>query len=164
MEKVIEISEADLYPSIEMWLNGYLKDKYPKYQIETTYKSATHKLENVLRYYNLNVSRTLLLNIKIDILGILTYNKQQELVFVEVKDNLLTLKDLGQLWGYTQLLNPLESFLISSKGLGTIGELYNTLNRRDLFVYGTKKERIMRAAYWQINNNSIDYTSMVPHS
>lgn len=159
-----EIGESELYPHIEKWLNGYLRDRYPDYQVETTYKSATHTLENILREYHLNISRALLLNIKIDILGILRDDKRQELVFVEVKDNLLTLKDLGQLWGYTQLINPVESFLISSKGLGPIGELYNTLNRRDLFVYGIRRERIMKAALWLKNSNSIDYASMIPRS
>jgi hypothetical protein len=161
---VVEISESELYPSIENWLNGYLRDRYRKYQVETTYKSATHTLENVMREYGLNISRALLLNIKIDILGILRDDKREELVFVEVKDDLLTLKDLGQLWGYTQLINPVESFLISSKGLGLLGELYNTLKRRDLFVYGSKRERTMKAALWLKSSNSIDYASMIPRS
>jgi hypothetical protein len=117
-----------------------------------------------MREYGLNISRALLLNIKIDILGILRDDKREELVFVEVKDDLLTLKDLGQLWGYTQLINPVESFLISSKGLGLLGELYNTLKRRDLFVYGSKRERTMKAALWLKSSNSIDYASMIPRS
>lgn len=158
------MGESDLYPSIEKWLNNYLRERYPKFQVKTTYRSSTRTLENVLREFGLNISRALLLNIKIDVLGILRYGTQEELVFVEVKDDTLTLKDLGQLWGYTQLINPLESFLISPKGLGTLSELYNTLKRRDLFAYGTKRERIMRVAVWLENNGSIDYGSMIPHS
>ena len=158
------MSEIDLYPAIEGWLNKYLREKYPKYKVETTYKSSTHTLEDVMRGYGIRLSKAYLLNIKIDILGILKNSNHEELVFVEVKDALLTLKDLGQLWGYTQLINPIESFLISSKGLGILSEIYTTLNRRDLFVYGTKRERTMKAAVWSNNSGSIDYSSLIPHS
>ncbi|MCW1294229.1 MAG: hypothetical protein QXP07_00085 [Candidatus Parvarchaeum sp.] len=158
------MSENDLYPAIEEWLNRYLREKYPKYQVETTYKSSTHTLENMLREYGIRLSRAYLLNIKIDIIGILKDKNREELVFVEVKDALLTLKDLGQLWGYTQLINPIESFLISSKGLGILAEIYTTLNRRDLFVYGTKHEKTMKAAVWSAASRSIDYSTLIPHS
>lgn len=164
IQKGTELTESDLYPQIEKWLNNYLTDKYPKFHVETTYRSASRKLESVLREYGLKFSHTLFLNIKVDLLGMLRNKEKEELVFVEVKDAQLTLKDLGQLWGYTQLLNPLESFLISSIGLGTLNELYYTLNRRDLFVYGSKRERIMRAAVWLKDNGSLDYGSMVPRS
>ena len=117
-----------------------------------------------MREHGINLSKAYLLNIKIDILGILRKKNNIELVFVEVKDAMLTLKDLGQLWGYTQLINPIESFLISSKGLGVLSEIYNVLNRRDLFVYGSKGERTMKAAKWSINSKSIDYSTLIPHS
>ncbi len=158
------MSEIELYPSIEKWLNEYLKEGYPRYEVKTTYKSSTHSLESVMKEYGIVLSKSLLLNIKIDILGILEYRKHYELVFVEVKDSMLTLKDLGQLWGYTQLINPIESFLISSKGLGILSEIYNTLKRRDLFVYGTKGERTMKAAVWSDKSGSIDYSSLIPYS
>ncbi len=158
------MSESDLYPAIEEWLNKYLTERYPQYHVETTYKSSSHTLENILREYGIKLNKAYLLNIKIDILGILSNHKHHELVFVEVKDALLTLKDLGQLWGYTQLINPIESFLISSRGLGVLSDIYNTLKRRDLFVYGTKQERTMKAAVWSNASGSIDYTSLIPHS
>ncbi len=158
------MSEKDLYPDIEKWLNKYLLDKYPQYQVDTTHHSSTRTLENVLREFGINFSEALLLNIKVDIIGILQNRRGEELVFVEVKEKAITLKDLGQLWGYTQLVNPLESFLISPKGIGVLSELYNTLGRRDLFVYGAKSERIMRAAQWFQSSESIDYRSMIPKS
>ncbi|MEM0050520.1 MAG: hypothetical protein QXV17_11355 [Candidatus Micrarchaeaceae archaeon] len=158
------MSEKDLYPEIENWLNNYLSGKYVGYQVETTHGSATRKLENVLREFGLNFSDAILLNVKVDVVGILRNQKKEELVFVEVKEKALTLKDLGQLWGYTQLINPLESFLISPQGLGILSELYNTLGRRDLFVYGQKSEREMKAAQWLQSEKSIDYLTMIPKS
>jgi len=85
-----------------------------------------------------------------------------KLIFVEVKDAELTLKDLGQLWGYTQLINPIESFLISPKGLGVLSHLFNVLKREDLLKYGLRENKFMRVAKWDKNRKSIDYASIIP--
>ncbi|MHB1492800.1 MAG: hypothetical protein ACYCSG_00085 [Thermoplasmataceae archaeon] len=157
-------SERDLYPSIELWLKRYLVEKYPGFTVETTFQSSNIKLGDVLRKEGLRYSNALLLNIKIDIVGILKKNEQVQLVLVEVKKNQLSLKDLGQLWGYTQLINPIESFLISPVGLGAISELYHVLKRRDIFLYGLKREKTMRVALWDAARKSIDYSSIIPKS
>ena len=57
-------------------------------------------------------------------------------------------KDLGQLGGYTQLIDPTESFLISSKGLGRLSHLFNVLKREDLLKFGTKTNKFMQIAKW----------------
>lgn len=88
--------------------------------------------------------------------------KDIKLVFVEVKDKPLTLKDLGQLWGYSQLIDPIESFLISSKGLGSLNYILNVLNREDLLFYGKKRERMMRVCKWDEKRQSIDYFTLIP--
>src|SRR3989344_5576933 len=98
--------EKDLYPEIENWLKIYLQDKYKNSKIRTTYASSRLNLEVVLS--NLGVDPTLAigLKIKVDIVGIVSNKDVNQLVFVEVKDETLTLKDLGQLWGYSQLMDP----------------------------------------------------------
>lgn len=81
---------------------------------------------------------------------------------MEVKNQPLTLADLGQLWGYTQLINPVESFLISPDGLGTLEYLFKVLKREDLLVYGLKKEKMMRLCKWDSQRKSIDYATLIP--
>lgn len=102
------------------------------------------------------------LGIKIDIVGVLKKEGSVKLAFIEVKDKPLTLSDLGQLWGYTQLINPIESFLISSSGLGTLEFLFKVLKREDLLIYGQKKEKMMCICKWDIIKKMIDYSSLVP--
>jgi len=102
------------------------------------------------------------LSIKIDVIGILKKGNDVKLVFVEVKDKPLTLIDLGQLWGYTQLIDPIESFLISSKGLGCLEYLFKVLKREDLLYYGPKREKMMKVAKWDVRRKSIDYDSLIP--
>lgn len=154
--------EARLYPEIETWLKGYLQAKYPDYQVETTHESSSLNLETVLRKFEIDPTLAIGLNIKIDVLGILRQNGEHELVFIEVKDDELTLKDLGQLWGYSQLMDPIESFLVSSKGIGKLSKLFNVLKREDLLEYGVGGNKYMRVAKWDNNRKSIDYQTLIP--
>lgn len=154
--------EELLYPEIEAWCRQYLKDKYRGYDIVTTHKTSKISLDAYLKTLGIEIKEAIGLSIKVDIVGILKKNQDIKLVFVEVKDGALTLKDLGQLWGYTQLINPVESFLVSPEGLGSLDYLLKVLKREDLLVYGSKKERMMKICKWDIGRKSIDYFSLVP--
>lgn len=154
--------EELLYPEIESWLKQYLNDKYKGYDITTTHKTSKISLDAYLKALNIEIKEAIGLSVKVDIVGVLRKSENIKLVFVEIKDNPLTLKDLGQLWGYTQLINPIESFLISSEGLGSLEYILNVLKREDVLIYGTKKERMMKICKWDINRKSIDYFSLVP--
>jgi len=156
------MAERDLYPDIKNWLDKYLKDKYKGYNVETTFETHKKALDAVLNKRNIILKEAIGLSIKIDVIGILKRGNILKLVFVEVKDKPLTLKDLGQLWGYTQLINPLESFLISSEGLGSLSNIFNVLKREDLLRYGKKGERFMRVAKWDVRRKSIDYNTLIP--
>ncbi len=154
--------EEKLYPDIDAWLKNYLQDRYKKYKVLTTYKTARQSLDVCLRSLGINIDEAIGLSIKIDIVGILQRGDECKLVFVEVKDNPLTLKDLGQLWGYSQLLNPVESFLISSSGLGALTRILNVYKREDLLKYGPKHSNLMKVCKWDTKTKSIDYSTLIP--
>jgi len=90
--------EELLYPEIESWLKQYLKDKYKGYDIITTHKTSKISLDAYLKTLNIEIKETIGLSVKIDIVGVLKKSEHIKLVFAEIKDNPLTLKDLGQLW------------------------------------------------------------------
>ncbi len=159
------MNEKDLYPDIEKWLNQYLTDNYKGCDIITTSESSSKTLDVVLKKYGIHLDELEGLLIKIDVIGIIQKSKNHDgikLVFVEVKDELLTLKDLGQLWGYTKLANPIESFLISSEGLGTLQIIFDVHNRKDLLVYGENSEKFMKIVKWDNSRKIIDYSTMIP--
>ena len=158
----MEKKERDLYPEIELWLKQYLKDRYPRAEIITTHKTSCITLDTYLRSQNIHIEEAIGLSIKVDIVGIIRSKKKVQLAFVEVKDKPLTLPDLGQLWGYTQLIDPAESFLVSSKGVGSLENVLTVLKREDLLVYGKKKDKYMKVAKWDSNRETIDYFSLVP--
>lgn len=154
--------EESLYPEIEAWFKNYLKDKYKKYEIITTHKTSRQALDSYLKSIGIEIKEAIGLSIRVDLVGVLRKGKEIKLVFVEVKDKPLTLADLGQLWGYTQLINPIESFLVSSVGLGSLEYLFKVLKREDLLVYGMKKERMMWVCKWDSRRKSIDYFTLIP--
>ena len=154
--------ETRLYPDIEKWLENYLRDRYKRWNVETTHKTSKIALDVVLKEKGIEIKEAIGLGIKVDIVGILTRKSEVKLALVEVKDKPLTLRDLGQLWGYTQLLNPVESFLISSKGLGTLTYILKVLKREDLLVFGPKREKMMKIAKWDERRKSIDYATLIP--
>jgi len=162
LSKVIEMEEKSLYPDVKNWLDSYLKEKYRKYQTNTTYESSRKYLDVVLKEKGIIIKEAIGLSIKIDVLGILKNQNDVRLVFVEVKDEPLNLKDLGQLWGYTHLIDPIESFLISSEGLGKLEYLFRVLKREDLLYYGPKREKMMKVAKWDVRRKTIDYGSLLP--
>ena len=154
--------EELLYPEIESWFKKYLEDKYKGYSITTTHKTSRIALDSYLKGVGIEIKEAMGLSIRIDIVGILKKSAETKLVFIEVKDQSLTLADLGQLWGYTQLINPVESFLISSKSLGSLEYLFKVLKREDLLFYGIKKEKMMRVCRWDEQRKSIDYSTLIP--
>lgn len=154
--------EEKLYPEIKEWLQNYLRDKYNGYSIQTTCETSRRNLDVVLKSKGIQCKEAIGLQIKVDVVGILKRGNDFKLVFVEVKDTDLTLKDLGQLWGYTQLIDPVESFLISSKGLGRLSHLFNVLRREDLLRFGTKTNKFMQIAKWNKRRGCIDYLSLIP--
>jgi hypothetical protein len=154
--------EEKLYPEIKEWLQQYLNDRYKGYIIETTFETSRRNLDAVLKSKGIECKEAVGLNIKVDVVGILRRGDDYKLTLVEVKDTELTLKDLGQLWGYTQLINPIESFLISPKGLGSLSYLFNVLKREDLLKYGLNEERFMKISKWDRDRKSIDYATIIP--
>lgn len=154
--------EELLYPEIESWCKAYLESKYKGYSVTTTYKTSKVALDSYLNTIGIEIKEAIGLSIRVDIVGVLKRDKDIKLVFIEVKDQSLTLPDLGQLWGYTQLINPIESFLISSAGLGSLEYLFKILKREDLLVYGMKKEKMMRICKWDGQRKAIDYSTLIP--
>ncbi|MDD5546529.1 MAG: hypothetical protein PHO67_05185 [Candidatus Omnitrophica bacterium] len=154
--------EELLYPDIEAWCKKYLEDKYKRYSVTTTHKTSRVALDSYLKTIGIEVKDAIGLSIRVDIVGVLRKSNETKLVFIEVKDNPLTLTDLGQLWGYTQLIDPVESFLVSSKGLGSLEYLLKVIKREDLLAYGIKKEKMMRVCKWDEGRKAIDYSSLIP--
>lgn len=157
-------NEFELYEPMRIWLQKYLEDRYKNSEIITIDAHArtldSYLFENeILDEYPQVVG----LDIQIDILGIIKQKNRSFIVFIEAKKTRLNLHDLGQLWAYCKLCEPLEAFLLSSKGMGSLDKIFNNLFREDLLDFGDgKRIKKMQVGKWDILTNSIDYKTLIP--
>lgn len=156
--------EFELYEPMRIWLYNYLKDKYKDWKI-ISIDSHARTLDSFLEEKGIisDYPQIVGLDIQIDVLGILTKGKKSKIIFIEAKKTSLNLHDLGQLWAYCKLCDPLEAFLLSSKDLGSLSKILINLNRTDLLDFGDGKAiKKMQVGKWDITKNSIDYKTLVP--
>lgn len=158
--------EIELYDGMCHWLKNYLNDKCKNKRCNiivvdchsVTLDTVLEKYE-IIRYYPQVVG----LNIEIDVLGMVIWEKKAEIYFIEAKKTRLTLLNLGQLLIYCKLCNPEEAFLLSPAGLGSLDKVLNVLKREDLLDYGSgKRVKKIKVAKWDIVREVIDNHSIIP--
>ena len=156
--------EFELYGPMRIWLQKYLEDKYKGAKI-ITIDSHARTLDVFLETYGVvdNYPQTVGLDIQIDVLGIIQRNSKTYIAFIEAKKTQLNLHDLGQLWAYCKLCDPLEAFLLSSSGIGSLNKILNNFSREDLLDFGDgRRIKKMQVGKWDLNSNSIDFKSLIP--
>jgi hypothetical protein len=156
--------ESELYEPMRVWLQKYLEGKYNGWKI-ITIDSHARTLDSFLEENGViaNYPQSVGLDIQIDVLGILEKRLKTNIIFIEAKKTALNIHDLGQLWAYCKLCDPLEAFLLSSKDLGSLNKIFNNLNRTDLLEFGDGKTiKKMQIGKWDVTKNSIDYNTLIP--
>lgn len=156
--------ETELYPFMMLWLREYLSDKYAGWEVYVV-DSHSRNLDIVLEEYGViaDYPQVVGLDIQIDVLGILKKNSKNRIVFIEAKKTQLNLHHLGQLWAYCKLCDPLEAYLLSSSGLGSLNKILNNLGRVDLLDFGEGRIiKKMKVGKWDIARNSVDFKTLIP--
>lgn len=156
--------ESELYEPMRLWLQQYLENKYKGSKV-ITIDSHARTLDLFLEQNGIDsyYPQAIGLDIQIDVLGIVIGKGKPQLAFIEAKKTQLNLHDLGQLWAYCKLCEPVEAFLLSSVGLGSLNKVLNNLNRQDLLDFGSGKTiKKMQVGKWDLSTNAIDYKTIVP--
>ena len=156
--------EFELYEPMRAWLQQYLENKYTGAKV-TTIDSHARTLDTYLEQFGIidRYPQSVGLDIQIDVLGIIINKGKPNIAFIEAKKTQLNLHDLGQLWAYCKLCEPIEAFLLSSAGLGSLNKVLNNLNRQDLLDFGSGKTiKKMQVGKWDVNAKSIDYKTLIP--
>ena len=100
--------------------------------------------------------------IKIDILGVLIENKNLDFVFIEVKNKKIGLKDISQLLGYSRVVTPIHSLIISPLWVSEpVKILFETYRRFDILKYFD--ERNIKVCKWDDDKEDIDYNYIYPN-
>ena len=156
--------EAELYEPMRLWFQRYLEDKYAGARV-VTIDTSTRTLDTILEEYGVvdQYPQTIGLDIQIDVLGLITRRGKTDIAFIEAKKTPLNLHHLGQLWAYCRLCDPLEAFLLSSAGMGSLSKILVNLGRQDLLNFGDgRRIKQMQVAKWDIRSNNIDQRTLVP--
>ncbi|HUS49820.1 MAG TPA: hypothetical protein VMZ91_06625, partial [Candidatus Paceibacterota bacterium] len=84
------------------------------------------------------------------------------LAFVECKLNSISLKDISQLIGYSKVVRPTFSLILSPAGISSpVNKLINIYKRYDILTYWNNLN--VRIAKWNIITKEIDQASLLPH-
>lgn len=156
--------EFELYEPMRAWLQQYLEEKYKGANV-ITIDSHARTLDVFLEQYNIvdYYPQAIGLDIQIDVLGIVINKGKPQIAFIEAKKTQLNLHDLGQLWAYCKLCEPIEAFLLSSSGLGSLNKVLNNFNRQDLLDFGNGKIiKKMQVGKWDLTTQTIDYKTLIP--
>lgn len=156
-------SEREMYPEIIAWLNKYLKRLYPRSEIKAFDTSRINLCEFIRRnkigkYFPEFETYV----IKVDITAVIRHKDESLLAFVECKLNSISLKDISQLIGYSKVVRPVFSLILSPDGISSpVNSLMNIYKRYDILTYW--KETKVRIAKWNRKTGDIDTATLLPH-
>ena len=101
-------------------------------------------------------------DIKVDITGLVRDEKIGYLVFIECKIKQPTLRDIGQLLGYSLVADPILSVLLSpEKPTDPVLTLLKDYGRQDILQYGSDK-RCLRIGHWNLSRKELIPASIIP--
>lgn len=155
-------SESELYPEVIRWFEGYLKEKHQKADIKA-YDTSRQDLSEFLRRHKLHLFfpefETYV--IKVDITAAIKYKNQCDLAFIECKLNPINLKDISQLLGYSRVVKPKYSFIISPGGISTpANTLIKIFKRYDILEY--QKGAKIKIVQWNKITQEVDISTLLP--
>lgn len=156
-------SEKEMYPQVALWLVTYLKHKYPQALINA-YDTSRENLSDFLRRHKLNnyFSEAETYVIKVDVTGVIKHKEKCSLAFVECKLKPITLKDISQLIGYSKVVLPAFSIIVSPGGISSpVNKLINLYRRYDILNYRNSQK--IRIASWNQTTGDIETATLLPH-
>jgi len=166
---VVSKNEAAIYPDIILWLGGFLGTRFHKAEIDIqdthAYPLNTYvRRHNLHQYFQGDTWQTY--DIRVDITGFVRYGSSCGLVFVECKTRPISLIHVSQILGYSRVAQPIQSYLISTVGIGdAVRSLILRYDRTDVLEYywerGRQPRRII-VARWESDTRQLDQASILP--
>ncbi|OHB63949.1 MAG: hypothetical protein A2168_08920 [Planctomycetes bacterium RBG_13_50_24] len=157
------MNEVDLYEPVRAWLERVLKARFKRMNVRT-YDSHKTNLSRLIQDLGLQslFPQFNAWDVKVDVTGIVSNAKIGYIALVECKIKQLTLRDLGQLLGYSKVVNPILSVLTSpSSPSDPLITLLKDYGRLDVLEYGPESRHI-RIARWDDVRTEVIPGSVLP--
>lgn len=155
-------NEHELYEPVSTWLNNFLLDNF-KTSFVKTYIGANETMSRILRRetFASRIENLSFFNFKIDVFSIVEIKKRMRLIIVECKKNAIGLIHLSQLVGYSQIMMPWRSILLSPKGVNSSLKKFITVHKMNhLLKYG--KDGRISICKWHIDKMRPDSSNVLP--
>jgi len=162
-------SESAMYPEVARWLENFLRARYPSSAVEA-FPTPNERLYRALA--RIGVPEHTLpaewqsWDVQVDIVGLISNNHSTEIALVECKITPITIAHLSQAIGYSRIVRPRWSFLVSPRGVRpNLSRLINAFNRQDILVYletPRQPPRTLILARWDARAQQIDWSSLIP--
>ena len=151
-----------MYPHVITWLRKYMLSKFRNAQVivdNTSNKVLSRWLQdNNLHIYFRDYQTY---EVEVDVTGVATTRKSAQIILIECKLKEIKLRDVSQLLGYSKVVRPYLSIILSPKGLSrSLHHLLNIFRRYDLLEYGSNKYIII--GRWDPLRAEPDVSSLIP--
>ena len=157
------MSEVELYGPVRTWLKRVLTEHYKRMDVHV-FDSHNIKLSKLISKLGLQslFPQFNAWDVKVDVTGVISDKTKGYLALVECKVKQLTLRDIGQLLGYSIVVNPVLSVLTSpASPTDPLLTLLKDYGRLDVLEYGPQK-RYIRIARWDNVKNEVVPSSVLP--
>lgn len=156
------MKEKDLYEPIQGWLQTLLENYYPSKRIRTFITSEVSLAKFIQsKGWMDKFPGYMTYECKVDVLGLIEGNRKADFILIEVKLKPLSLTNIAQLIGFTRVIKPLHSLIISPKWLSSpMKTLFDIYRRFEILTFG--KNQSIRICKWDTEKKDIDYNFIYP--
>jgi hypothetical protein len=160
-------TEREMYPAVGNWLAKYLQDNHRQAEIKV-FDASRKSLARLIKEQNLHrnlPAEWVSWDVYVDIVGFIITPRVTAIAFAECKNGPLTLINLSQLLGYSRIVLPLHSFLISPyPASDSLRSLLVTFPRLDVLEYYKRPGKLSRSlvvARWDESSGGIDNGAII---
>jgi len=161
-------NETAMYSEVAQWLEKFLISRNPQAEAEA-FPTPNQRLSRVIAQKNIHQQlppEWHTWDVRSDVVGFVYHAESVEIALVECKLTQITVSHLSQAIGYSRIVKPRWSFLVSPQGIKpNLIRLLKTFNRHDVLVYAETRYRLPRSlilARWDAEAQQVDWSSVIP--
>ena len=155
-------TEQELYGPVRAWFQAVLARRFPRHSVrafDTSHKRVSSLI--VQQGLQAQFPQAGAWDIQADITALIV-GRASRLAFVECKKGPITLKDVGQLLGYSRVAQPVAAVLLSVEPLSDpLRTLLVTYGRYDILEYNSDHSRI-KIVQWDQRRGDVLHSQALP--
>ncbi len=156
------LTESTLYEPVRTWFEACLAQRFRRSNVRA-YDTSSTKLSKLIAHLGLQAHfpQSAVWDIKADVTALIM-GRKNHVAFVECKAKRITLRDVGQLLGYSRVAKPVVSMLLSPQPpTDALRTLLSVYGRYDILEYDTRGRRIL-ITQWDCRRGGVLHANTLP--